>query len=78
MPPIRPHAMNLALFFIYVSTNVGYSVVAEFVVQSENKENIEEALKSSKKMEHRLESTILYVRLLRSRALSSRSCFPIH
>ena len=36
---------DLALFFICVRTNVGYSVVAEFVIQSENKENIEEALK---------------------------------
>ena len=35
----------MAQFFICVRTNVGYSVVAEFVVQSENKENIEEALK---------------------------------
>ena len=35
---------DLALFFICVRTNVGYSVVAEFVVQSENSENIQEAL----------------------------------
>ena len=35
---------ELALFFICVRTNVGYSVVAEFVVQSENSENIQEAL----------------------------------
>lgn len=40
---------DLALFFICVRTNVGYSVVAEFVVQSENKDNIEEALKVLKK-----------------------------
>ena len=40
---------DLALFFICVRTNVGYSVVAEFVVQSKNKENIEEALKVLKK-----------------------------
>ena len=35
---------DLALFFICVKTNVGYSVVAEFVVQSETAENISEAL----------------------------------
>ncbi len=35
---------DLALFFICVKTNVGYSVVAEFVVQSETSENIREAL----------------------------------
>ena len=35
---------DLAVFFVCVKTNVGYSVVAEFVVQSENTENISEAL----------------------------------
>ena len=35
---------ELALFFICVKTNVGYSVVAEFVVQSETAESITEAL----------------------------------
>lgn len=35
---------EVALFFVTVKTNVGYSVVAEFVVQSETKENISEAL----------------------------------
>ena len=30
---------DLALFFICVKTNVGYSVVAEFVIQSETAEN---------------------------------------
>lgn len=35
---------ELALFFICVRTNVGYSVVAEFITQSETAENITEAL----------------------------------
>ena len=35
---------ELALFFIVVKTNVGYSVAAEFVVQSEAAEQITEAL----------------------------------
>ena len=35
---------ELALFFVCVQTNVGYSVVAEFTVQSETTENIQEAL----------------------------------
>ena len=35
---------ELALFFICVKTNVGYSVVAEFVGQSETSNNINEAL----------------------------------
>ena len=36
--------MKLRCFFVTVKTNVGYSVVADFVVQSESKENISEAL----------------------------------
>lgn len=35
---------DLALFFICVKTNVGYSVVAEFVIESETAENIAESL----------------------------------
>ena len=35
---------EVALFFITVKTNVGYNVVAEFVFQSETKDNISEAL----------------------------------
>jgi len=35
---------DLALFFVCIRTNVGYSVVAEIVVQSENAENVQEAL----------------------------------
>lgn len=36
---------ELALFFLTVRTNVGYSVVAEFVIQHEKTEDIAEALK---------------------------------
>ena len=39
---------ELALFFICVRTNVGYSVVGEFIVQSESADNIEEALQMLK------------------------------
>ena len=39
---------ELALFFICVRTNVGYSVVAKFIVQSESADNIEEALRKLK------------------------------
>ena len=35
---------ELALFFVAVKTNVGYSVAADFVVQSETAEQIVEAL----------------------------------
>ena len=37
-------AVALALFFLCVRTNVGYSVVAEFIVQEESAEKIAEAL----------------------------------
>ena len=36
---------DIALFFICVKTNVGYAVVAEFVIQDETAEKIEEAIK---------------------------------
>ena len=36
--------MNLHCFFLAVKTNVGYSVVGEFIVQSETTEQITEAL----------------------------------
>ena len=39
---------ELALFFICVRTNVGHSVVGEFIVQSESADNIEEALQMLK------------------------------
>jgi len=35
---------EIALFFVTVKTNVGFSVVADFVVQLELKDNISEAL----------------------------------
>ena len=36
--------LALPLFFLVVRTNVGYSVVAEFIIQHENKTSITEAL----------------------------------
>lgn len=35
---------DLPLFFLSVPTNVGYSIVASFVVERENKSSIKEAL----------------------------------
>ena len=35
---------DVPLFFVTVRTNVGYTVAAEFIVQSETSEDIEEAL----------------------------------
>ena len=41
---IQNHNYELALFFLAVKTNIGYSVVGEFVVQSETADQIAEAL----------------------------------
>ena len=35
---------DLALFFVCVRTNVGYSIVGQFITQSETAEHIQEAL----------------------------------
>ena len=48
------------LFFICVKTNVGYSVVAEFVVQSETAENITESLTMLKQWKPTWKPTIFY------------------
>lgn len=46
MPHIKlPNNYELPLFFICVKTNVGYSIVADFIVQFETSSHIEEALK---------------------------------
>ena len=39
-----PSLYDLALFFITVKTNAGYTVAAEFIIQTETNEQIEEAL----------------------------------
>ena len=41
---IKPPCMTLHCFFITVKTNAGYTVVAEFIIQTETNEQIEEAL----------------------------------
>ena len=58
---------ELALFFLCVRTNVGYSVVAEFIVQEETAEKIAEALEIiSNIMESHTESCLFHDRLFRS------------
>ena len=36
--------LSLPLFFLVVKTNVGYSVIAEFIIQHEDSQSIAEAL----------------------------------
>ena len=44
MQRIKPPATTWLYFFICVKTNVGYSVVGEFITQAETAEQISEAL----------------------------------
>ena len=62
------------LFSICVHTNVGYSLVAEFVVQSKNTENIQEALAILKQWNAEWNPRY-FMSLLRSWAFGKRSCF---
>ena len=43
MPHIKQHVM-ICHYFLCVHTNIGYCVIAEFIVQSEATEYIQEAL----------------------------------
>ena len=47
---------DLALFFITVRTNAGYIVAAEFIIQTETNEQIEEALNILKSLSMRFSS----------------------
>ena len=38
---VQDYSLRLPLFFVTVRTNVGYTVAAEFIVQSETSEDIE-------------------------------------
>ena len=60
---LQDYSLRHTLIFVTVRTNVGYTVAAEFIVQSETNEDIEEALGI---MESTMETIIFHVRLLRS------------
>ena len=45
MPHTKQPSMSWHFFFVAVKTNVGYTAVADFVLQSETAEQIAEALK---------------------------------
>ena len=46
--------LTLPLFFLVICTNVGYSVVAEFIIQHEDMTSITEALRNLRKTWHKL------------------------
>ena len=63
---------DLPLFFICVRTNVGYSIVAEFIVQSEDADSILEALSIVKQWNPTyIVSKIFPLRLFRGKDWSS-------
>ena len=45
MPPTKRLNTSYLCFFVTVKTNVGYTPIADFVVQSESGDQIKEALK---------------------------------
>ena len=56
---------DLPLFFVSVRTNTEYCVIAEFIIQSEsvdniNEENINEALQILKRLESNMGSKVFY------------------
>ena len=71
---------DLALFFICVRTNVGYSVVAEFILQSETASwkypRGIGGIGDLEGLESNMEPTLLHVWLFWSRACSPWDCFP--
>ena len=68
---------ELALFFIAVKTNVGYSVVGEFVVQSETTDQVAEALSILSSWNPEWHTSILYDRFFRGWDRSYFSCLPL-
>ena len=67
---------NIPLFFVCVRTNVGYSVVAEFVVQQETSESISEALDILKLWNPKWDPKFFMVDYSSAEILSLETTFP--
>ena len=67
---------ELALFFVCVRTNVGYSVVGEFIVQSENTENIREAIEVLKKWNPKWKPKYFMTDYLEAELTAIETAFP--
>ena len=67
---------DLPLFFICVRTNVGYMVVAEFVVQSEQSDKIREAIEIIKQWNLNWNPAYFICDYSEAELLALESCFP--
>lgn len=67
---------DIALFFVCVKTNVGYSVVAEFVIQDETAEKIEEALKILMQWNPQWKPKFFMSDYSEAELLAIEKCFP--
>ena len=67
---------DLPLFFICVRTNVGYMVVAEFVVQSEQSDKIREAIEIIKQWNPNWNPAYFMCDYSEAELLALESCFP--
>ena len=67
---------DLPLFFICVRTNVGYMVVAEFVVQSEQSDKIREAIEIIKQWNPNWNPAYFMCDYSETELLALESCFP--
>ena len=67
---------DLPLFFICVRTNVGYVVVAEFVVQSEQSDKICEAIEVNKEWNPNWNPAYFMCDYSKAELLALEACFP--
>ena len=67
---------DLALFFITVKTNAGYTVAAEFIIQTETNEQIEEALNILKSWNPNWSPTYFMSDYSEAEILGIESAFP--
>ena len=67
---------DIALFFICVKSNVGYNVVAEFVIQDETAEKIEEAIQILKQWNPQWNPKYFMSDYSEAELLAIEKCFP--
>ena len=67
---------DIALFFICVKTNEGYTVVAEFVIQDETAEKIEEAIQVLKQWNPKWKPKFFMRDYSEAELLAIETCFP--
>ena len=75
MPHTKRQGMTYH-FFICVKTNVGYTIVADFVIQDETAEKIEEALQILKRWHPNWKTTFFMSDYSEAELLAIEKCFP--